>query len=59
MVNINCTTNITDPEMLRRALRPLSHAQLISFDGLVFAECPTPILIEDVTMVMVVNCVFM
>jgi len=58
-VTINCTTNVTDPEMLRRTVQPISHALLISFDGFVFTECPVPILIEDVTTVMILNCVFM
>ncbi|XP_065919889.1 uncharacterized protein [Dysidea avara] len=58
MVNITCTSNVTDPEMLRRTVQPISHVWLISFDGLVLVECPVPILIEEVAMVVILNCVF-
>ena len=51
-VNINCTTNITDPQ-------PISHALLVVLDGLVFTKCPVPMLIEKVSTVIVRNCVFL
>jgi len=58
-VTINCTTSVSDPEMLRRTVQPISRMLLISFDGLVFTECPVPILIEEASIVMILNCVFM
>ena len=58
-VNINCTTNVTDPEELRELLQPISRALLVLFDGLVFTGCPVPIVMEEVSNVMIQNCVFL
>ena len=58
-VNINCTTNTTDPEDLRKLLQPISRALLVLFNGLVFTGCPVPIVIEEVTNVIIQNCVFL
>ena len=58
-VNLQCTTNITDQEKLQEILEPISRTQLVLFDGLVFTECPVPILIEEVYNVMILNCVFL
>jgi len=58
-VNLNCYVNITDEEELRKSLQPISRALLIFFDGLVFTKCPVPIVIEEVTNVIIQNCVFM
>ena len=58
-VNINCAINVTDPEELRDMLQPISRAQLVLFDGLVFTQCPVPIVIEEVYSVMIQNCVFL
>lgn len=58
-VNIHCTTNVTDLEELRDMLQPISRAQSVLFDGLVFTECPVPIVIEEVYNVMILNCVFL
>ena len=58
-VNINCTTNVTDSEELRKLLQPISRALLVSLDGLVFTRCPVPIVMEEVVHVIIQNCVFL
>ena len=58
-VIINCSTNVTDLEELRDTLQPISRALLVLFDGLVFTKCPVPIVIEEVSNVMIQNCVFL
>ena len=58
-VNLQCTTNITDKERLQEILEPISRARVVLFDGLVFTECPVPIVIEEVYNVMIQNCVFL
>ena len=57
-VNINCSTTVTNLENLRNTLRPISRASLAMFDGLVFTKCPVPIVIEEVSSVIIQNCVF-
>ena len=59
LVNIHCTSNITDQEELMGMLQPISRAQSVLFDGLVFTKCPVPIVIEEVYNVMIQNCVFL
>ena len=58
-VNLQCTTNITDKERLQEILEPISRARVVLFDGLVFTECPVPIVIEEVYNVVIQNCVFL
>ena len=58
-VNINCITNVTDSEELRKLLQPISRALLVLFDGLVFTRCPVPIVMEEVSNVIIQNCVFL
>ena len=59
-VNINCSINITDHVELKDMLQPIiSRALLVLLDGLVFTKCPVPILIEEVSTVIVRNCVFL
>ena len=58
-VIINCTTNVTDSEELRKLLQPISRALLVLFDGLVFTKCPVPIVFEEVANVIIQNCVFL
>ena len=59
-VNINCSINITDHVELKDMLQPIiSRALLVLLDGLVFTKCPVPILIEEVSTVIVQNCVFL
>ena len=56
---INCTANAADMDTLRNTLQPISRALLVVFDGLTFNKCPVPILIEEVAVVMILNCLFM
>ena len=58
-VTIDCSSNVTDLEELRDMLQPISRALLVLFDGLVFTKCPVPIVIEEVSNVMIKNCVFL
>ena len=59
-VNIDCSINTTDRVELKDMLQPIiSHALLVLLDGLVFTKCPVPILIEEVSTVIVRNCVFL
>ena len=59
-VNINCFINTTDHVKLKDMPQPIiSHALLVCLDGLVFTKCPVPILIEEVSTVIVRNCVFL
>ena len=57
-VNINCTASTSNLEELRNIFRPISNVSLVSFDGLIFNSCPVPIVIEEVSVVVVQNCVF-
>ena len=57
-VDINCVSSQSDLDKLLQILRPISDALLVMFDGLVFNNCPVPVLIEEVSMVVVQNCVF-
>ena len=59
-VNIDCSINKTDRAELKDMLQPIiSRALLVLLDGLVFTKCPVPILIEEVSTVIVRNCVFL
>ena len=58
-VNIQCSINVTDLEELRNILRPISRSLLVLFDGLTFTNCPVPIVIEEVSTVIIQNCVFL
>ena len=58
-VILNCIVNTTDLEELRKLLQPISRTLLVLFDGLVFTRCLAPILMEEVTNVIIQNCVFM
>jgi len=55
-VNINCTANTSNLEELRNI--SISNVSLVSFDGLIFNSCPVPIVIEEVSVVVVQNCMF-
>ena len=56
-VNINCSINLTDHKDMPQPI--ISRALLVVLDGLVFTKCPVPILIEEVSTVIVRNCVFL
>ena len=55
---IICTTASSDLEELSQIVQPLSRALLVLLDGLIFTECPVPILIEEASNVVIQNCVF-
>ena len=57
-VDINCVSSQSDLNELLQILQPISNVQLVILDGLVFINCPVPVLIEEVSVVMVQNCVF-
>ena len=52
-VEIDCVANISD------ILEPISNTSFVIFDGLKFVNCPVPILIEEVSLIVVQNCDFM
>ena len=58
-VEIDCVASASDIKELKRLLKPISNASLVMFDGLTFANCPVPILIEEVSLIAVQNCNFM
>ena len=58
-VILNCIVNTTDLKELRKSLQPISRALLVLFDGLVFIRCPVPIVFEEVSNVIIQNCVFL
>ena len=58
-VKIECFANVTDLEELRKILKPISNISLLILDGLIFVRCPVPILIEEVSLIVVKNCEFM
>jgi len=57
-IDMDCTANATDVDTLKDMVQPISSTLLVLFDGLVFNKCPVPILIEEVAVVMIFNCVF-
>ena len=57
-VEIICTAYSSDLEELRQRLNPLLRASLVLLDGLIFTGCPVPILMEEVSNVVIENCVF-
>ena len=59
LVTINCIANFSDLEELKKELKPLASISLVVLDGLLFAECPVPVVLEEVSTVIVQNCVFM
>ena len=58
-VHIDCIANISDEEDLKRLLSPLSNASFVKFDSLVFVKCPVPIMIQEVSLIVMRNCKFM
>ena len=53
-VEIDCVANASDS-----ILKPISNTLLVIFDGLKFVKCPVPILIEEISSILVENCDFM
>ena len=58
-VRINCVANATNLEDLRNSLKPLANVSLVVLDGLLFTECPVPVVLEEISTVIVQNCMFM
>ena len=60
VVDIYCVGGPSNLESLEQleAIQPLSHASLFVLDSLNFMGCPVPILVEEVSKVMISNCVF-
>ena len=58
MVDIDCVGGPTNLEELFEAVQPLSRASLLILDSLIFLECPVPLLIEEVSKVVISNCIF-
>ena len=58
-IRIDCVANVSGLEDLRKRLKPLANVSLVVLDRLRFIECPVPVVIEEVSTVMVQNCVFM
>lgn len=54
-VEIDCIPNVCDK---KRSLKPISNNSIVVFDGLTFINCPVPIMIEEVSSVVVQNCNF-
>ena len=58
-VTINCVANISGLEELRSNLKPIANVSLVVLNGLKFAGCPVPVVLEEVSTVIVQNCDFM
>ena len=58
MVDIDCVGGPSNLEEILEAVQPLSHASLVVLDSLNFMGCPVPILLEEVSRVMISNCIF-
>ena len=58
-VTIKCVVNASSLEDLRNSLKPLANVSLVVLDGLLFTECPVPVVLEEVSTVIVQNCLFM
>ena len=58
MVDIDCVGGPANLEELFEAVQPLSRASLLILDSLTFVECPVPLLIEEVSKVLISNCIF-
>ena len=57
-VEIHCIASTSNLDELRSIFRPISNIALVAFDGLIYDSCPVPIVIEEVSVVVVKNCTF-
>ena len=57
-VKINCVSSVSGLKELRNILKPLSNVSLVVLDGLQFTGCPVPVVLEEVSTVIVQNCEF-
>ena len=59
-VTINCVVvNVSDYKELINNSTLVANVSLVVLDGLLFTECPVPVVLEEVSTVIVQNCVFM
>ena len=58
-VTINCVASISGLEELRSNLKPIANVSLVVLNGLKFAGCPVPVVLEEVSTVIIQNCDFM
>ena len=58
-VEIDCGANVSNIQQSEGVPKPISNTSLVIFDGLMFVKCPLPIMIEEVSTVVVRNCDFM
>ena len=58
-VTLDCIANYSDLEELKNKSKPLANISLVVLDGLLFTKCPVPVVLEEVSTVIVQNCVFM
>ena len=59
-VTINCVVaNVSDLEELTNNSTLVANVSLVVLDGLLFAQCPVPVVLEEVSTVIGQNCVFM
>ena len=58
-VEIDCVSSQSDVDELLQLLQPISNALLVIFNELVFINCPVPVLIEEVSTVIIENCLFL
>ena len=59
LVTIDCVSTISGLQELRSNLKPLANVSLVVLSGLRFAGCPVPVVLEEVSTVIVQNCDFM
>ena len=58
-VTIDCFSTISGLQELRSNLKPIANVSLVVLSGLRFAGCPVPVVLEEVSTVIVQNCDFM
>ena len=58
-VKINCVSDVSGLDKLKSVLKALSNVSLVVLEGLTFIGCPVPVVLEEVSTVIVQNCDFM
>ena len=59
LVKINCIARVSELKELSNLTTPLSNVSLVVLNGLMFTGCPVPVLLENVSTVIIKNCKFM
>ena len=59
LVKINCIARVSELKELSNLTTPLSNVSLIVLNGLMFTGCLVPVLLENVSTVLIKNCKFM